>query len=169
MEVVALLQARRDELWKVREERSGMIAKIQARMENEKEIVGKKAPYMYEEGGERRMCVREKRRAKIAKLRGEMSEMDVRQERLEEPIEWALEEMAKGRSEMAVTMRGGREELETAVMVAKQRIAREKEMLEALIVKLGIECEDQDEDKDGKNERPDIKDSKYEKVNIKEA
>ena len=169
MEVVALLQARRDGQWKDREERSGKIAEIKARMENEKERAGKGSQYVYEEGDERRMSVREKRRAKIAELRGEISEMDFRQERLEELIEWALEEMVKGRSEMAVTMRGGEEELETAVMVAKQRIAREKEMLEALIMKLGIKCEDQDEDKDGKNERPDIKDSKYQKVNIKEA
>lgn len=138
MEVVTLLQARRDEQWKEREERSGMIAKIQARMENEKERAGKGARYVYEEGDGRSMSVREKRKGRIAELRGEISEMDVRQERLEELIDWALEEMAKGRSKMTVTMRGGREELETAMTVAKQRIAREKEMLEALSMKLDI-------------------------------
>jgi hypothetical protein len=49
MEAVALLQAMRDEQCKEREERSGMIAKIQARMEKEKERAGRGSLYVYGE------------------------------------------------------------------------------------------------------------------------
>jgi hypothetical protein len=125
--------------WKEREERSGTITRIQARMKNEKERVGKAALYVYGgEEDERKMAVREKRKGRIAELRGQISEMDPRQERPEELIEWALKEMAKGKGEMAVTERDGREELKTAVKGARWRITRKKEMLETLSVKLDI-------------------------------
>lgn len=146
MEIVALLQARRDALWVEREATTRRMAKIQLRMENEAEREREPA---YPGVEEARTDLREEWRMKIARLRGKTSAIDVEQERLEELIEWAFGQVGEaeegdggevGRSSEARRIRGGGGNggLVEAVERARERIRLEEDMLDGLVLKLGV-------------------------------
>lgn len=146
MEVIALLQARRDALWVEREATTRRIAKIQLRMENEAEREREPA---YPGVEEERTGLGEGWKRRIARLRGKISGIDVEQERLEDVIEWALKEIGEEegqdgqvgwrRAKREIQMGGGKRGLEEAVERARDRMRREEEMLDGLMVRIGVE------------------------------
>lgn len=79
----------------------------------------------------------ERWKRKIGRLRSMISDIDVRQDHLEEVIEWALEEM----EERAGKEQGGAKtkELKRAVEEARRRLKGEMEMLDILSVKIGAD------------------------------
>lgn len=135
MEVIALLEARRKGLWEEREEVETKIERIQRGVENEVERERRPGYGEAWESSGREFVGSGKRR--IAKLRVRARELDERHMRLEEVIERAVGEMGGEEREGRSAEAGN--ELERAIAGARDRIQREKHMLDMVSVVLDDE------------------------------
>lgn len=134
MEVIALLQARREKLWEEREKVERKIERIQRGVENEEKRDRTSAGFRMEVG--RGKNFGEEAKWRIARLREKISATDVRHGRLEDVIEVACRDMEpeeEGREA------GIGDEVKRTIELARKRMERERKMLNLLCEELEVE------------------------------
>ena len=132
IEVIALLEARRKGLWEEREQVERKIERIQRGIENEMEWERQPRYGEVWESSGRGFVGPAKQR--IAKLKVRMREMDNRHTRLEEVLERAVQMIGGKECEESPAEAGN--ELERAIAGARDRMQKERHMLDLLSVEL---------------------------------